>query len=97
MIDSLKREIELIERHINILRIIYENEPVGVVKLSDKSGYDHHEIRYSLRILEENELIDPTNSGAVTTEKCDEYIEEFDEEINEQIDILKTIKFELGG
>lgn len=97
MIESLKREIELTDRHITILGIIYQNEPVGVVKLSDESGYDHHEIRYSLRILEENELIDPTNSGAVTTDKCNEYMGELDEKIDEQIDILKTIKFELGS
>ena len=47
--------------------MVIENEPIGIVKMSNETGYPHHKVRYSLRVLEEENLIEPSSQGAITT------------------------------
>ncbi|WP_227380204.1 hypothetical protein [Haladaptatus halobius] len=82
MIDSIENEVEMIGRHLDILEMVVTNEPIGIVKMSDESGYARHEVRYSLRLLEEENLIDPTNQGAVTTDRTGPFIEDLDEQLD---------------
>lgn len=64
MIDQVTEEVVMIERHLDVLTRVIENEPIGIVKLSNQSGHEHHEVRYSLRILEEEGIIEPSDQGA---------------------------------
>ena len=57
MIDRLEKEVDMLERHLQVLRMVIENEPIGIVKMSNETGYPHHKVRYSLRVLEEENLI----------------------------------------
>ena len=83
MIDGVTEEVDMLDRHLEVLHMVVNNEPIGIVKMSNESGYDHHEIRYSLRILEEENLIDPTQQGAITTDETGSFIESFDEQIDD--------------
>ncbi|WP_227378569.1 hypothetical protein [Haladaptatus halobius] len=83
MIDSVEKEVEMIDRHLDVLKMVVNNEPIGIVKMSNESGYAHHEIRYSLRLLEEKNLIDPTKQGAVTTDQTGSFIDNLDEQIDD--------------
>ncbi len=74
MLSNLENEIELIRRHITILKLVIENEPIGIVKLSELSGIPQHKVRYSLRVLEQKGLIKPSIQGAITTKKTKRYI-----------------------
>lgn len=67
MIDSVKKEADMLERHLEVLQMVIEYEPIGIVKTSNELGYAHHEVRYSLQKLEEANLINPSQQGAVTT------------------------------
>ncbi len=60
---------------MRILKLVIENEPIGIIKLSEKSGMPQHKIRYSLRVLEQKEMIKPSQRGAVTTEKAKHFLE----------------------
>ena len=40
---------------------------MGIIKLSELTNYPQHMVRYSLRILEQDDLIEPSPQGAVTT------------------------------
>ena len=51
----------MLERHLQVLRMVIENEPIGIVKMSNETGYPHHKVRYSLRVLEEENLIEPSS------------------------------------
>lgn len=84
--DGVLEEVDMLGRHLDVLLIIDSNEPIGIVKLSNEFGYAHHEIRYSLRLLEEANLIDPTQQGAITTDETTSFLETIDE----QIDDIKT-------
>jgi predicted transcriptional regulator len=72
--DGVESELELLERHIIILKVVIQNGPIGIVKMSEETGIPNHRVRYSLRVLEHEGLIIPSTSGAVATDEAREYI-----------------------
>ena len=76
LISKLEGEIELLERHVEMLKTIAGNEPIGIIRLAEMMKCPQHKVRYSLRILEQENLIEPSTGGAVTTKRLDEFIEE---------------------
>ena len=100
MIDRLEKEVDMLLRHFEVLGMVLENEPIGIVKMSNESGHPHHKIRYSLRVLEEEGLIEPTSQGATTTDQAREFVTELDsnvENISDQLEGMKIgDKLEVG-
>ncbi|QLG61655.1 hypothetical protein [Halorarum salinum] len=94
MIDRLEKEVDMLERHLQVLRMVIENEPIGIVKMSNETGYPHHKVRYSLRVLEEENLIEPSSQGAITTERTTEFVEELDEKLDDIIDKIGGMRIE---
>jgi predicted transcriptional regulator len=97
MIDRLEKEVDMLERHLQVLSMVIENEPIGIVKMSNETGYPHHKVRYSLRVLEEENLIEPSSQGAITTERTEEFVEELDEKIDETTEKLDNMKIVDAG
>ena len=64
----IETEVGILERHVKILKALRENQPMGIIKLSELTKYPQHMVRYSLRILEQDGLIEPSPQGAVTTD-----------------------------
>ena len=94
MIDRLEKEVDMLERHLQVLRMVIENEPIGIVKMSNETGYPHHKVRYSLRVLEEENLIEPSSQGAITTEETGEFVGDLDEKIDHITEKLGGMKIE---
>ena len=94
MIDRLEKEVDMLERHLQVLRMVIENEPIGIVKMSNETGYPHHKVRYSLRVLEEENLIEPSSQGAITTERTQEFVDELDDKLDEIVTKLESMKIE---
>jgi len=94
MIDRLEKEVNMLERHLEVLRMVIEREPIGIVKMSNETGYPHHKVRYSLRVLEEEDLIEASSQGAITTERTEEFVDELDEKVDEIIGKLESMKIE---
>ncbi|WP_137286951.1 hypothetical protein [Halorussus salinisoli] len=92
MIDRLEKEVDMLERHLQVLKMVIESEPIGIVKMSNETGYPHHKVRYSLRVLEEENLIEPSSQGAITTERTEEFVAELDGKIDEISDKLDEMK-----
>ena len=82
MLSRFEDELELLERHISILKLVIENEPIGIIKLADMSQMPQHKIRYSLRVLEQGGLIRPSQRGAITTEKARRVLAELPERLD---------------
>lgn len=74
--------------------MVIEDEPIGIVKMSDESGYPHHKIRYSLRVLEEENLIEPSSQGAVTTDQTEDFVTELDSELDDNIEKIERMKID---
>jgi predicted transcriptional regulator len=64
-----EKEINLLSRHIDILKTVKENGPIGIIRLSQLTGQPQHMVRYSLRTLEQSGVIQPSPQGAIVTEK----------------------------
>ena len=94
MIDRLEKEVDMLERHLQVLKMVIENEPIGIVKMSNETGYPHHKVRYSLRVLEEENLIEPSSQGAITTERTLEFVEELDGKIDEIVEKMNGMKID---
>ena len=84
----------MLERHLQVLRMVISNEPIGIVKMSNETGYPHHKVRYSLRVLEEENLIEPSSQGAITTDKTQTFVEELDDKVEGIVNKLDEMKLE---
>lgn len=71
--DNIKKEMKILERTIYLLSLIEKEEPVGIKRLSEISKIPEHKVRYSLRMLQKEGLIEPTPSGAKTTSHHDSF------------------------
>ncbi|GGJ06521.1 hypothetical protein GCM10008995_15530 [Halobellus salinus] len=74
VIERIENEVEMLERHLRVLRLVIRNEPIGIVQLADELSIPDHKVRYSLRVLEEEGLIEPTDRGATTTDDLRTYL-----------------------
>ncbi|AHG04045.1 hypothetical protein HALDL1_10870 [Halobacterium sp. DL1] len=97
MIDRLEKEVDMLERHLQVLRMVIENEPIGIVKMSNETGYPHHKVRYSLRVLEEENLIEPSSQGAITTERTQEFVDELDGKVDEIVGKMEAMKIDAAA
>ncbi|MDC7950604.1 hypothetical protein PAA26_00615 [Methanomassiliicoccaceae archaeon COG_1] len=75
-------EMDLVERHILMLKATQENQPVGIIRLSEITGIPRHKVRYSLRLLERDGLILATQEGAVVTERYGDFMREVSDRLD---------------
>lgn len=75
-------ELEILKRHVSVLKTLQQNQPMGIIKLSELTGYPQHMVRYSLRILEQDGLVEPSSQGAVTTENVENIMKRLNETLN---------------
>ena len=90
--DGVESELELLERHIVILKVVIQNGPIGIMKISEETGIPNHRVRYSLRVLENEQLIIPSTSGAVATHEAREFITDFKSVITRLTKKINKIK-----
>jgi predicted transcriptional regulator len=93
--DKLMDELTLLERHIKMLKVTKENQPIGIIRLSEILGLPMHKVRYSLHLLEKQGLISPSVDGAMVTDKYDEYMKETAEKMDLMISTIQNLKKEL--
>ena len=79
----VQHELELLKRHIIILKKVMDSGPIGIIKLSTETGIPDHLVRYSLRVLEQQGLIEPSTQGAVATMSAKEAFVEFRNELTQ--------------
>ena len=94
MLAKLKSEIELVSRHLEVIRAVVEHQPIGIMKLSEVLDLPYHRVRYSLRILEQEGYIRASPAGAVATAVADDLLSGLEGEVDELIDLLIAIKKE---
>lgn len=88
-------ELEMLQRHLVILKQVVENEPIGILKLAEETKIPSHKVRYSLRVLEQEGLIKASAPGAVTTDRTKYFLKDLDsmiEDLAKRTEDLKNIK-----
>lgn len=91
MLEKITGEVELLQRHLSVMRAVAKSGPIGIMKLTEELGQPQHRIRYSLRILEQTEYIKATQAGAVATPKAKIMLENFDDDLDKLIESLKAL------
>ncbi|MCD6231009.1 hypothetical protein J7K28_00045 [Candidatus Aerophobetes bacterium] len=91
MISKIEQEMERVSRHIAILKIVIAQGPIGIIKISELTKYPQHKVRYSLRILERENLIKPSSQGAIPTPKARRLIKILPERVKPIIKKLEDL------
>jgi predicted transcriptional regulator len=91
MIERLERQLEKEDRDLRVLRGVIEEGPIGIVKLSQRTDVPEHKVRYSLRMLENDGLIEPTPQGAVPADDVAESVAEINAGLDDLIERLRAI------
>src|SRR3972149_9470700 len=88
----VQHELELLNRHIIILKKVIDSGPIGIMKLSLETGIPDHLVRYSLRVLEQEGLIAPSTQGAVATKSAEEAYAGFKSELEKISGMTEELK-----
>ncbi|OEU41710.1 hypothetical protein BGV40_13495 [Methanosarcina sp. Ant1] len=81
MLEHIGNELDLTERHLLVLKKVIEESPIGILKLADVTGMQNHKVRYSLRVLEQANLIKPSAQGAVPGDAVSKFLQDFEQEL----------------
>jgi len=92
MLDRLENEIEMLERHLEVLNAVVIGEPIGISKLSEVTGHSKYKVRYSLRILEQEGLIKPSPYGAITSSRISEFVQNYEQLLDQFLQKLSEVK-----
>jgi predicted transcriptional regulator len=90
-------EAEIALRHLEVLKAVKERQPIGIFKLSEELNMPKHRVRYSLRVLEQSGIIEPTQYGAVIKDSGYEEIEKLKESIAEIKNLVEKLENTVKG
>jgi predicted transcriptional regulator len=97
MIERLARQLTKEERDLLVLETVLRRHPIGIDRIAEATGIDEHKTRYSLRMLEDDGLVEPTPNGAVPASDIASHIDSINgglDALIERVDELKRIDFE---
>lgn len=90
-----EKELDLLSRHINILKTVREHGPIGIIRISQVTGQPQHVVRYSLRTLEHDGVIKPSSQGAVVTDKVHTTLGTLESTLDDLITTMSELKKKL--
>lgn len=96
-IDRLKKQVDKESRDQQVLEVVIERGPIGIVRIAEETGIDQHKVRYSLRMLENDDLADPTPDGAVPADDIDESVAAMNRGIDRLVDRLERVREDATG
>ncbi|WP_254823759.1 MULTISPECIES: winged helix-turn-helix transcriptional regulator [Haloglomus] len=94
MIERLTDQVSKEARDLQILQAVIDHHPIGIVRISKETGIPEHKVRYSLRMLENDGLIDPTQQGAVPADDIEGRVAEINAGLDELADRVRALASE---
>jgi predicted transcriptional regulator len=96
VLRKMRQESEIALRHLLVLHHVWKNQPIGIFKLSEILKMPKHRVRYSLRVLEQSGIIEPTQYGAVIKKGAEKEIERLKKEVEEILENTRIVKEKLN-
>ena len=90
-----EKELELLARHVDVLKTVKDHGPIGIIRLSQMTGQPQHMMRYSLRTLEKDGIITPSPHGAVITDKIHETLGTIEATLDDLSTAMQDLKKKL--
>lgn len=91
-LDRLSEQVDKEARDLAVLRTVIEHGPIGIVRIAEATGIDEHKVRYSLRMLENDGLVEPTPDGAVPADDVATAVANMNEGIDHLVDRLEEVR-----
>lgn len=88
----MEQELEVLQRHVLMLKAVMDHQPIGIIRLSEITGYPQHKVRYSLRVLEQEGLIEPSPQGAMVTNKVHEFLPSLRSLLTNMTDVVAQLR-----
>jgi len=93
-IDRLTEQVDKEGRDLQVLEMVIERGPIGIGRIAEETGIDQHKVRYSLRMLENDGLVEPTPEGAVPADDIATSITGMNEGIDRLLERLERVRDE---
>ncbi len=95
LVKKIYDQLELLSRHIRVLSVVREKQPIGIGRIAQILGIGEHEVRHSLSILEQGGFIKPTPNGAIINGNINDALLDLAEKLSDVEDITKLIRKEV--
>ena len=92
MLKRVRDEVGLVDRHLDVLRMVMKHQPIGIMRLAEQMSIPYHRVRYSLRVLERMGYIRASYEGAIVLNKAHKLLCELNPELDEVITLLYTVR-----
>lgn len=90
--DRLTEQVDKEARDLQILTAVIDYGPIGIGSLAEETGIPEHKVRYSLRMLENDGLIEPTPQGAVPADDVADTVAEMNDGLDRLVERLEDLK-----
>ena len=90
--ERLRDQVEKESRDLSILEAVIDAGPIGIVRLAEETGIPEHKVRYSLRMLEDDGLVEPTPQGAVPADDIDERVADINAGLDRLVERLTELE-----
>ncbi len=86
----------MLSRHLSLLREVQGQGPRGILRLAEALEQPAHRIRYSLRLLEEAQVITATTTGARAADDLDAAVASISVSLEKAAADLDFLRGEVG-
>ncbi|MDS0280589.1 winged helix-turn-helix transcriptional regulator [Haloarcula onubensis] len=90
--ERLRDQVEKESRDLSILGAVIDDGPIGIVRLAEETGIPEHKVRYSLRMLEDDGLVEPTPQGAVPADDIAERVADINAGLDRLVERLEELE-----
>ena len=90
--ERLRDQVEKESRDLSILEAVIDDGPIGIVRLAEETGVPEHKVRYSLRMLEDDGLVEPTPQGAIPADGIAERVSDINAGLDRLVERLEEIE-----
>ncbi|MBX0288168.1 winged helix-turn-helix transcriptional regulator [Haloarcula salinisoli] len=90
--ERLRDQVEKESRDLSILGAVIDDGPIGIVRLAEETGIPEHKVRYSLRMLEDDGLVEPTPQGAVPVDDIEDRVADINAGLDRLIGRLEELE-----
>lgn len=90
--ERLRDQVEKESRDLSILGAVIDDGPIGIVRLAEETEIPEHKVRYSLRMLEDDGLVEPTPQGAIPADDIEDRVADINAGLDRLIERLEELE-----
>ncbi|WP_226011810.1 helix-turn-helix domain-containing protein [Halomicrobium salinisoli] len=98
-LDRLGEQVDKEARDLTVLAAVLEHGPIGSARLSEVTDVPEHKVRHSLRMLEDDGLVEVTADDAVAADDAADRLDGMNDGLDDLADRVADLKeiFETDG